>query len=263
MRNAITRALAKNKDERFASVTEFFEAFSGGAVAPASTAGDAPGAPAARRRRAAAAVAGGGQPREDRDGRARDGRRPAAGAMSLRTASDGGLRWAAAPWRERPGGGPAGPAARAGEEGRPQRSRHRARRARRAPHRSAAASLRGARQAEARAHGSTSPISTERHRERERRAASRPRRPPRTTQTPASTGTAPLGGSGRHHAVTAKTGTGTTATGTKPRRVAEARAHADPEGRSARSAQRPFSAQSAGARPRPASQAVHAGRRAR
>jgi serine/threonine-protein kinase len=36
MRSAITRALAKNKDERFATVREFFDAFSGGAVAPAS-----------------------------------------------------------------------------------------------------------------------------------------------------------------------------------------------------------------------------------
>jgi len=36
MRNAITRALAKNKDERFGSVREFFEAFSGGVVAPVS-----------------------------------------------------------------------------------------------------------------------------------------------------------------------------------------------------------------------------------
>ncbi|MBX3201458.1 MAG: serine/threonine protein kinase [Labilithrix sp.] len=36
MRNAITRALSKNKDERFASVREFFDAFSGGAVAPIS-----------------------------------------------------------------------------------------------------------------------------------------------------------------------------------------------------------------------------------
>ena len=33
MRNAISRALAKNKDERFASVKEFYEAFSGGVVA--------------------------------------------------------------------------------------------------------------------------------------------------------------------------------------------------------------------------------------
>ena len=36
MRSAITRALAKNKDERFGSVREFFDAFSGGAVAPVS-----------------------------------------------------------------------------------------------------------------------------------------------------------------------------------------------------------------------------------
>ncbi|MBX3209167.1 MAG: serine/threonine protein kinase [Labilithrix sp.] len=36
MRAAITRALSKNKDERFASAREFFDAFSGGAVAPVS-----------------------------------------------------------------------------------------------------------------------------------------------------------------------------------------------------------------------------------
>ena len=44
MRMAITRALAKNKDERFATVREFFEAFAGG-MAPVSHAG-AGGAPA-------------------------------------------------------------------------------------------------------------------------------------------------------------------------------------------------------------------------
>ena len=36
MRSAITRALAKNKDERFGSVREFIDAFSGGGVAPVS-----------------------------------------------------------------------------------------------------------------------------------------------------------------------------------------------------------------------------------
>ncbi|HVH48123.1 MAG TPA: serine/threonine-protein kinase [Labilithrix sp.] len=36
MRSAITRALAKNKDERFSTVREFFDAFSGGTVAPVS-----------------------------------------------------------------------------------------------------------------------------------------------------------------------------------------------------------------------------------
>src|SRR4051794_8550287 len=43
MRHAITRALAKNKDERFASVTEFYEAMtSGGAAAGAGGAAGAP-----------------------------------------------------------------------------------------------------------------------------------------------------------------------------------------------------------------------------
>ena len=36
MRSAITRALAKNKDERFGSVREFFDAFSGAVAAPVS-----------------------------------------------------------------------------------------------------------------------------------------------------------------------------------------------------------------------------------
>jgi serine/threonine-protein kinase len=42
MRNAITRALAKNKDERFSSVKEFFEALSSGGGAPAGAAAGAP-----------------------------------------------------------------------------------------------------------------------------------------------------------------------------------------------------------------------------
>ena len=37
MRDAIKRALEKNKDERFSSVTEFFEAMTGGAAMPATT----------------------------------------------------------------------------------------------------------------------------------------------------------------------------------------------------------------------------------
>jgi tRNA A-37 threonylcarbamoyl transferase component Bud32 len=44
MRQAITRSLAKNKDERFASVREFFDALSGGSVAPVSLPGAAIGA---------------------------------------------------------------------------------------------------------------------------------------------------------------------------------------------------------------------------
>jgi len=72
MRNAIVRALAKNKDERFPSVREFFEAFSGGgavvaAVHPASDpAGAASGGAAMGAGRAktemAQPVMGGGPP---------------------------------------------------------------------------------------------------------------------------------------------------------------------------------------------------------
>ncbi len=47
MRSAITRALAKNKDERFSSVREFFDAFSGGTVAPVSVPTTGPNASAA------------------------------------------------------------------------------------------------------------------------------------------------------------------------------------------------------------------------
>src|SRR4051794_2205661 len=45
MRNAITRALAKNKDERFATVKEFFEAFATGAAPHTAVMGAAPAHP--------------------------------------------------------------------------------------------------------------------------------------------------------------------------------------------------------------------------
>jgi serine/threonine-protein kinase len=57
MRAAITRALAKNKDERFSSVKDFFEAFSGSAAASAMSA--APAQPAAR---GTAIISGGAEP---------------------------------------------------------------------------------------------------------------------------------------------------------------------------------------------------------
>jgi serine/threonine-protein kinase len=56
MRNAIARALAKNKDERFASVTEFFQAFSHGNGSGTAVLG--PGAPAVE-----PPIASGGPPR--------------------------------------------------------------------------------------------------------------------------------------------------------------------------------------------------------
>jgi eukaryotic-like serine/threonine-protein kinase len=61
MRSAITRALAKNKDERFASVREFFDAFSGG-VAPVSvpSAGAAAGVAGGTAMIGAPPAAGGG-----------------------------------------------------------------------------------------------------------------------------------------------------------------------------------------------------------
>jgi serine/threonine-protein kinase len=68
MRDAIARALAKNKDERFASVKEFFTAFSGGHVVPslAAAQAEAPpttgGQPARPKTEMAQPMMGGGPP---------------------------------------------------------------------------------------------------------------------------------------------------------------------------------------------------------
>ena len=61
MRSAITRALAKNKDERFSSVKEFFEAFASGAAGAGAPHTAAMGAPMMHAD--AAAVSAPGQPR--------------------------------------------------------------------------------------------------------------------------------------------------------------------------------------------------------
>ena len=63
MRSAIARALAKNKDERFASVREFFEALSGGTAAPVSLPNGAGAAGGTAMLGAPPAAAGGAAPR--------------------------------------------------------------------------------------------------------------------------------------------------------------------------------------------------------
>jgi eukaryotic-like serine/threonine-protein kinase len=68
MRDAISRALAKNKDERFASVKDFFSAFSGGHVVPSLAAAQAQapvpsgGQPARPKTEMAQPMMGGGPP---------------------------------------------------------------------------------------------------------------------------------------------------------------------------------------------------------
>ncbi len=64
MRSAITRALAKNKADRFSTVKEFFEAFAGSQVAPMAAAGDNGAASLAGRAKTemAAPAMGGGPP---------------------------------------------------------------------------------------------------------------------------------------------------------------------------------------------------------
>ena len=120
MRAAITRALEKDKDARFSSVTEFFEAFSSGAAPQTSVMNAAPGGhdhhpgtagmPGAPAGGAAAAVSGDGRPRTEMGAPVMGGG-PPPGAM---TPPYGGGAPMGGPAPSGPGGGaasvPQGPA---------------------------------------------------------------------------------------------------------------------------------------------------------
>jgi serine/threonine-protein kinase len=97
MRHAITRALAKNKEERFATVKEFFEAFSTGGVPAAMAPGTiAEGMPASLRGEMPMGGGADNRPRTEMAQPVSGGGGPPPGAMTP-------------PYGPGPGAGPAGP----------------------------------------------------------------------------------------------------------------------------------------------------------